>query len=189
MIRLILAILFLFVSGLRADHEVDIEARIAAFLPQSNTFREIYGRASPSYQVEATMPIWECFSLWVNASYLPDRGQSDPLEDRSNLDIFTMSGGLKYLYCLTSQFSVYGGIGINYGWLKEKKQMGAETRITRENGVGGTFKLGLLKTAGCFVSSVFVDYQIQQLPSGNTTGSEKANNGGTFLGCSIGVRF
>ena len=108
---------FVFLFNTKAESRtMDFEGRVAAFFPQSETFQDVYGDVAPSYQAEVAFCLPWQLKWWGNFSYLNKSGRSDPLQVKTRLEFYSVSTGLKYVFCLPQCFEFYLGAGALYTW-------------------------------------------------------------------------
>ncbi len=161
-----------------------IEGRVAAFIPQSGRFRDIYGTAAPYYQLEVTWPTCQHWMGWANVSYFCKDGRSDPLKDKTTIRIVPLSAGVKYGCFLSKSIELYIGVGASYAWVNTRDHSSFVKSRINKHAFGGVLKLGLSKRCDWFYTSIFFDYQWQ------VTNSKHCRSvGGALLGGSIGVEF
>ncbi len=161
-----------------------VEGRIAAFIPDSERFRDIYGTVGPSYQIEITWPTCGCWMGWVNASYFCKDGESDPLKDDTSIRIIPLSGGIKYAWHFSKCTEAYIGAGPSYSWVRIRDDSSfVKTEIDKQVW-GGVFKSGLSRSWGWFYTSIFFDYQWHYAKE-----QQCRSIGGPLFGGSIGGEF
>ena len=178
-------IIFIFLLATLNMESIDIDARVAAFFSTSKTFRDIYGKVSPSYQIEASGRVRELWHIWANLSYVKKSGCSIPLNVPSRLQLVPIAAGLKYVHDRNG-FAPYVGMGLSYIWLKEKNNFDLCNRV---NSVGVIFKSGIKKKYKRLAFSLFADYQLQRFTVKNPTCRQRVNISGFLLGGAIGITF
>jgi outer membrane protein len=94
------------------DADIAVEFRTAAFFPCEDRFRDIYGDVNPSYQIEATYGLCNCWKLFANIDEFYQTGRVKYC-CKSSLNILTTSFGPKYVYPLWSCVDIYGGVGLS----------------------------------------------------------------------------
>ncbi|MCX5922731.1 MAG: hypothetical protein NTX86_05405 [Candidatus Dependentiae bacterium] len=179
-------IIFIFLLCVLRIECVEFDVRAAALFPHAKLFRQIYGTASPSCQIEASCAIKDCLAAWSNLSYVHASGKSIPLKNKAKLDIVPLSIGLKFLYHLDNDWEVYTGAGLCYTWLKETINC---HRSNNTSHIGGVVKLGASKHYRCLRVSLFGDYQLQKFVAKHSTYNQKVGAGGFLLGGALGVTF
>ncbi len=165
---------------------VELDFRLAGFIPNSDLFRDIYGTINPSYQLEASYDLKICLSVWGNISYFNAHGHSVPFKNKVRLQILPISAGLKYVHSLDDCCDIYGGAGVCYSWLKENNTCCLSNSA---NSVGGIFKFGIVKNYKCLRLSFFSDYQLQNFTIEKSTGNKRVSANGLLLGGAIGISF
>lgn len=158
-----------------------MEGRIAAFIPDSERFQDIYKAAAPYYQFEITWPTCQNWMGWASVSYLYKDGRSVPLKDKTTIQMVPIGAGIKYGFFLPKCFETYMGVGPSYAWVHTHDRSSfVKSRITK-HAFGGVLKFGVSKRYNWFYTSAFFDYQ-WLFTSGRSVG-------GALLGGSIGVEF
>lgn len=135
------------------------ELRCAGVYPASKRFRQIYNNVEPEFQVEISGHIYKKIIGWANLGYLWDSGHSIPLKEKTDLDFFTITFGLKYEVDICSNTKIYVGGGAAYGHLKVKNHSDFVRKHFNRNAWGGVTKTGI----NYFLSKdlyldIFVDY-------------------------------
>lgn len=183
----ILAFNFMLFSPLLAFSETNLEFRSAAFFHSSDRFREIYGKVGPSYQLEATTSLYNCFDCFANIDWYYQNGKSDGLNWKTNVTIANLSIGIKYPFYINESFSAYVGIGpsISRIVLKNHNHNTHQKKSSDRVVVGGVLKSGLIYSINCnFFLDVFVDYLYQPVHY-----STRVDIGGVKVGAGLGYRF
>lgn len=83
--------------------ESTVEIRAAAFFPSSERFRNIYGNAGTSYQVEGSTELYDCVDGWANFDWFSKHGHSIGLSDPTHVSIANFSFGVKFPYRFCQQ--------------------------------------------------------------------------------------
>lgn len=155
----LLALLFLLAS-FTLEANSTLEVRGAAFIPTEQRFRDIYGTALPSIQVEGSFAVWRCFYLFANlddvfgTGHVRDCGKTD-------INLLSFSLGPKVVYCLNTYLDIYFGIGpvVTWGYVKNFcNDIRSEYNVSG----GGIAKVGVnIYVYQNFFLDVFADYQYQ----------------------------
>ncbi len=166
----------------------DVEFRVAYFYPTSNHFRRIYKNARVSYGLEFTQRPWCNWGIWENVTWLPTCGRSIGESHRTNLDLLTLSAGVKYRFCWCCNSFNIGVGGVYYNlWLHDKTDC-ACVRTHRHFQDGGVaVKADFERTfCGCAYWGLFIDYYYLHI---SKTHGLISDVGGTNFGGLIGYRF
>lgn len=171
-------------------HELDVGARVGAFIPESNLFQKIYGTA-PMYGIEAIYSPFRSVKWWTNVSYLYAEGHSVPLHNKTTLQMIPISTGLNYYYPLSPCFLAFIGAGGSYTIIRVRNYSEFLTPLTKRGIFGLVGKVGLQANYRRFYGTLFLDYIFQRLPMDNPGGEEESFSdvSGFYLGVSCGVRF
>ena len=177
-----------------------IEGKLAYFLPNSSTLREIYGSSWLNSQVEITHPL-TCWPIPLSAfwsiNYLSNCGESIDDQDGTKIRILPISGGLKFRHNLRDdeklRIDFYAGAGARYYFIHVKNSSDFVKRTVNKDGLGWVAQGGLLFFLNCRVCiDLFADYSSKTFDFSSTaplvTG-HKVNVGGFSAGGGIGFQF
>lgn len=184
-LMLVLTLLSLNCCPLAAQFDASLEIRSSAFFHVSDRFREIYGNVDPSYQVEASTPIYECMDVWANFDWFSAKGRSEGLRNPTRVSIANIGVGVKFPYQFCECFTAYAGIGPSLSriWLKNKSSCVHER--TSKLAFGGLLKTGVYYfITSCVFLDVFVDYLYQPVHF-----ETHVDIGGLKVGGGIGMKF
>jgi len=145
------------------------EVRAAAFVPTSQTLREVYGDVLPSIQIEQAkifkgVPNLE---LWGNLEWIFSHGEGEHSCGSSHIDILNISLGAKGIGPVYQNWIfLYGGIGpdLAFTWIKNQSSccIDCDERqgsFNRNIGIGGIVKSGCqIFFARHFFLDFFLDY-------------------------------
>lgn len=161
-----------------------IEYRMAAFVPRSTRFRNIYCEAGCSYQIEAATAIYRCFYGWINFDWFSKHGHSS-LYESTRISLANTSFGIKSLYTFDDHFTGYVGIGACIANVKiHNKLIHGHEQISKA-AYGGVFKSGVYYSLSSrFYVDAFFDYLYQPVKF-----NASRDVGGLKLGMGLGVRF
>lgn len=164
---------------------INVEIRSGAFFHSSKRFREIYGNVGGSYQLEASTRLCNCWNGWANLDWFSDHGKSKECKVKTNVNVASLSFGLKYPYQFCERYIAYVGIGpcISKIWLKNRSQF--EHEKVSKSAVGGVLKTGICYFITCSIFlDVFVDYLYQPVHF-----EKRVDIGGIKAGIGVGSRF
>jgi len=163
---------------------IDCEVRAGAFLTTSHRFREVYGNATPFYELQASTPLCgTCLDFWANFDWIQKRGSSVSLHDSTRIAIGNVSLGLAYTYCLYLG-EVYLGIGPSFSrvWIHNKSACVRE-KVSK-------FAYGAVVKSGykyCFCNGLFLDLFMDYLYQPMHFKHRNDNVGGFKIGAGIGM--
>ncbi len=184
--RFLLCCFILLVCGnLQAEIQTDVELRYGVLFPSSSLVRELYGNVLPSYQIEATVSMCGCYSLWTSLDFTKGRGNRCACDVKTWLNLYTWGLGVKGHYCLASCLEGYLGIGMTCANTHVKnKRCCFDEKVSRVS-VGGIVKGGLTYALDCnWFIDLFCDYTYQPVHFERHT-----NVGGITTGLGIGYTF
>lgn len=187
---LVLSSLALLRHEVHAASEVALGARIGAFIPESELFRDIY-HYKPIYGLESTVGFCKCFQWWTNLSYYRSEGKSVPLRNKTTIQMIPLSTGLNYIARISKCFSLFAGAGASADFVTLKYYSPFLPPKTQKTVFGGVGKLGIKGHFQRFYATFFMDYYYQHLSINNSDSEENPSTdiGGFVLGFSGGVRF
>lgn len=161
-----------------------IEYRMAAFVPRSKQFRDIYCEAGCSYQIEASTSLYKCVYGWVNFDWFSKHGHSS-LYESTQISLANTSFGIRSLYTFDDHFTGYVGIGACIANVSINNKLIGGREHPSKVAYGGVFKSGFYfsVTSRIYVDTFF-DYLYQPVHF-----NSKRDVGGLKLGAGVGVRF
>lgn len=165
--------------------ETSLQFRADAFIPTSKLFREIYEDANPSYGVEISTSLFNCYQGWLNFDWFSKKGKTKSCHAHTKLDIFNIGVGVKYPFDFCSNFSPYVGIGPSFSnvWVKNCSLC---SHKESKWAFGGIAKLGVnYYFCENFFIDLFVDYLYQRVHFRH----KSADVGGFKTGLGIGYSF
>lgn len=171
----------------------DVEARVAAYKPLDKRFRQIYGNWGTAYEAEIDKSFCGCpWSGWLNFSWFSKKGRSLGLENKTRIQLFPLSGGVKYTYNFNDCWSMYGGVGVAYSWLRIHDKSRHVKQHTNKETVGAVAKYGLIYHINCnFFADFFADYIYQRFSGTHHHGvsSHSADCSAIKIGGGLGFSF
>lgn len=171
------------ISRMREDWKV--EARIAAFFPSNHLYREIYGKALPVYQIEASKTLCDHIGVWANFEFYTWDGKSVGKRDFTRINMVNFSFGARFTYLINYCNEMYFGIGPCIGNVWIKNHSHCIPKRASKAVWGGVAKLGLWHYFNeCYFLDVFVDYSIQPVRF-----HRHVDLGGLRAGAGIGYSF
>lgn len=178
-------------------HGWQVEVRGAGVYSSSSRYREIYSDWSPEVQFEIAKSVWKHLYAWFNAAYLWDEGHSQPFHDKTQIRLVPLTFGLKYIFPVTCDFSVYLGGGAAYSFLRIHDHSPYVRKHTSREAWGGVVKSGIqYEFCESFFLDVFADYLFQHFSPPNDDDSDyryietrSANLSGLRIGAGVGMKF
>lgn len=167
------------------------EVRVAAFYPSSKKFRRVYQEWSADYQLEISKPIYKGLALWVNGSFLTEkgRGRTNRGHNSSHIDLIPVSFGPKYAYCINHCLKVYAGLGATYTFLRIRDNSPYVRGHLDKEAWGGIAKTGFQYSWNVFFFDIFADYLYQpfDFSSSSKVKRNRIDVGGLKLGIGLGI--
>lgn len=160
----------------------DIEYRNAYFLPSNSLERQIYTGTRIDYEAEISKHLFCNWYAWTNFTYFSKGGGSVEFGDATRLTLYPLSFGVKYVYPIACDWSIYAGLGANYTWMRLKND---SVFIPGENKGcwGGTAKMGVYyELTECLFVDGFADYLYIPMNLSNAS-----NVGGWRFGLGVGL--
>lgn len=162
-----------------------LELRSAAFYHSSKLFRDIYGKASVDFQIQAATPLFKHFEVWVNIDTFSKHGHSIGFKDPTKVNITNCSAGLTYVYRLNCFQQLYVGIGPSFANIHIDNHSRFKHNKEFKSVIGGVVKAGLYYTlTDSLYLDLFVDYLYQPARFDN-----HVDIGGVKPGIGIGAIF
>jgi opacity protein-like surface antigen len=169
------------------------ELRCAAVYPASKRFRRIYSNVEPEFQVEFSGRIYKKIFGWTNFGYLWDSGRSISLKQKTHLDFYTITFGLKYEVDISSNIKVYVGGGAAYGYLRVKNHSDFVRKHFDRRAWGGISKTGIYYFfSKNLYLDIFVDYLFLNVSKQHDfprNHSNSVNLNGMRAGAGIGMSY
>ncbi|UCE40531.1 MAG: hypothetical protein JSV17_13900 [Candidatus Aminicenantes bacterium] len=142
----IISLFFLNIS----TYATHIEVKVLYFQPTEKMFKDIYG-GGMSYGGELNINIIKGLTIWVGADYFKKKGKLTFTKEETELQIFPIYGGLKYIF--PGQWIMpYLGVGVGYFQYKESNPIGK----VKEGEIGYVAQAGFLLR---LFDPVIVDFQ------------------------------
>jgi opacity protein-like surface antigen len=164
----------------------EIKVRGSAFIPTSKLFREIYGTANGSVDIEFAADICSYLQGWANYDWMGKKGHTKDFCSPTKIDISSISFGLKTPYDINSWLTLYAGFGPSFALVKIKNESPfCGTECSTNTSIGVVIKTGadFFFTKSAFVD-LFIDYAYQ-----NVNFETSANVSNVRIGGGLGVTF
>lgn len=190
---------------------LDVEGRVAYYIPQDHRVRGIYGKSHgfPEYEVEASCPInsfcdclcgWECdpcWSGWGNFSIFHKKGRSEGCLKRSTeITNWTINFGIKHYFCgcFPEGFRPYLGFGLGYAHVNFHDHSDFVKNHIDRSGIAILVKSGIQYDIACnYYLNLFADYASNWFDrpshSKHCVHTRRVNTGGLKLGLGLGYHF
>ncbi len=195
-------------SHLTTAECLDVQGRVAYFVPQNHNIRSIYAKGLPEYEVEISTPInafsclCECnddWAGWTNFSFYQKKGHSRGCEEYSTkMTNWALNFGVKRYFsgclpCFFDDFRPYLGFGIGFARVKFNDRSPFVRNHISKYGFALLGKLGFEYQITCnLFLDLFADYSGNWFRSPHSNGCTTTrciNTGGLKLGAGIGYRF
>lgn len=197
----------LLLSHLTTAQAIDVQGRVAYFIPQNHHIRSIYADGLPEYEVEIAAPLnsFNCLCQcddnltgWTNFSIYEKKGSSCQT-CKTKITNWALNFGVKRYFadclpCFFDDFRPYLGFGIGFAHVKFRDH----SPYVRNNhngkyGFALLAKFGLEYQITCnLFLDLFADYSGNWFNANrsNENGSNRnINTGGLKLGAGLGYRF
>ncbi len=172
-------------SIVAASGEIRFDGRVAAFFPTNHIFRQLYGKAIASFEIEAARSFCDDFELWGNINWLCSHGKTLTFHDRTNFQNLNLSFGGKQIFCLDKCTQFYLGLGLNAAYVRVHNHSEFVRNKVYKYGVGGLAKAGFyFEPLDNLYFEAFTDYLYQVIHFEKHT-----QIGGFKVGGGIGVHF
>lgn len=172
-----------------------IEGGASYFSPQSETLREIYG-GGVNYHATLSQRVYKNLDLWAGANYFNKDGHSLKEHQRTNIKIFPVSVGLKYLFPVhfdhvNIDFYINGAF--KYYFLRIHDRSSFVTRHSNQDGFGVVFGGGsYIYLFKHMFLNFLVDYSFKEFHDFHhkrRTESHTVDVSGWDFGMGLGVKF
>ena len=182
--------LILSASAFSLEADVKIKAAYAAFA--SSRVKDIYSSGAPYVQLESSFHYKKFLQFFTGVDYLIKRGFSSEYENKTVLQIATLSLGPKITFSKWKRIEPYLGLGLSLGWIHTRDHSPYVDAATNTFSAGVVTKSGLKYSLkkGLFFD-FFFDYNYQPIHSEyepaapNTT----INVGSYKVGLGVGYDF
>lgn len=204
-IKSILWLGVLLLTPLMTIQAIDIQGRVAYFLPQDKHIRSTYGRHGyPEYELEVSQPIdslfcYKCqdpsWSAWGNLSFFRKKGHSSFLKNKTEISNWALNFGIKQYIChfFGNKLRTYLGFGIGLAHVNFHDQSSYVKKHINKYGFAFLGKSGLEYNLGCNIFlDLFVDYAyscFHRPHSKKNILTHRVNTGGLKLGLGFGYHF
>jgi hypothetical protein len=172
-------------QAMNADEPNNIKIRGSAFIPQSERFREIYGKAAGNIELEYVRYLCEHISFWANIGGFVKHGHSIGLRNPTKIGIFNFSFGLDFPWEVGCYSILYLGLGPSFGRIHITNNSVCGTEKISKGAVGFVIKSGLnICLSECTFIEFFIDYIFEHAHFQN-----RVNVSGLRPGIGLGIKF
>lgn len=198
----IIFLALLLMSQMTSLKALDVEARVAYFLPEDSRMRHIYSRKGfVEYELEVANPLCclcECAPEWdafANLAFYQKHGRSSCLNNRTKVTNWTLNFGVKryFDFCFCPSLRPYLGFGAGPVNVRFHDQSDYVKRHTHKWGVGILAKSGVRYDLNCnFYVDFFADYSYAWFNfkhRKSCVAVRNVNTGGLKLGIGLGYQF
>lgn len=170
-----------------------LKGRVAAFRPQSDSFRQIYGNFWPEYSGEFDWYFHPRFSLFTNAAFAAKSGKSLGLRDLTRAYFVPVTVGINWQYGDPKNFfHPYLGAGVGAIYTHFKNDSPYVQGVIVRWGLASLFQAGIeLDLTRLFFLDLFASYRLNWVHFTKHPGvtTHQDQTGGLQLGAGLGVRF
>jgi len=179
--RVITCLLLCFSTSLFAENKVEL--RVAAFMPQKQLFRDIYGDVLPNYQLEISRTLCSPWEAFANIGFLYKKGHVHGCGS-SKIWVVDITLGPKYNFCISRCLDFYLGAGICLGGAHVNNKFCCSNKETAFI-LGGKIKTGFnFFLENNLYFDLFLDYFYEEAFFSN-----RVNIGGLNAGLGMGWPF
>lgn len=162
-----------------------LDGRVGAFFPTNKSFRQIFGKCLPCYEIEAGMEFCNDLEFWGNIDWVSTTGHTRTFRTKTSFNDLNVSLGVKYITCMQQCTQFYLGGGINTAFVHVHNHSEFVKRHVNKVGVGGVVKAGFyFHPMDNLFLEVFSDYLYQRIDFG-----KHVQVGGVKVGGGIGFNF
>lgn len=184
--------IFCFLSFALYAENYSFEGRVGYFLPASELIKDVYHNGGVEPEVEAAFTINNGFKVWANFSAFYRKGRTEGLNDRTSIQIYPLSLGIKHDFKILDSLSLYLGVGPSFTWVVICNHSPYVQGRVSKTAWGVVGKSGLLfYLPHNIILDIFADYSYSRIGSISRSGvqSESVNVGGLRTGLGVGVAF
>lgn len=177
----------------------DVEARVAYFLPQDSTMRDLYGKNGlPEYEIEVSTPLTVCcetlcnWDAFANVSYFYGKGHTSCLRYHTDVNNWAFNVGLKRFFDTCTCFKPYLGLGIGFAYVDFNDRSEFVKQHRDQWGFALLAKSGIRYDLTCnLYADLFVDYAFNWFRFHNSgcSSSRNLDTGGVKVGLGLGYGF
>lgn len=168
----------------------DLQVRAGYFRFANHAARKIYHGGAPDIELQGDLFVHRFFNPWMNINYVWREGRSDPLSDKTELKLVTMSAG-SYVQFSSRRYPLkfYLGIGLAVAYLHLRDHSDYLPHHTDRWSIGVVGKSGLLINFHRCLLNPFFDYYFQPASRRSTLSESQVNVGGFRVGLGLGYFF
>lgn len=142
--------------------EGELKVRGGVFIPTSDLFRCIYGKAGGHVELEGAITVYDCYQAWANIDWFSKKGHSVGLCNPTSIHIPSFSFGVKAPYDVSDCTRLYLGLGPNFSWVRVKNKSMFGCERCSKGAVGFVAKSGVdFMVSECTFIDVYLDYVYQ----------------------------
>lgn len=140
-----------------------VEAKAGAFFPLSKKVMRIFDTAMPFVDIEGKYQFSDYWEIWGGAGCIFDQGNSLGCNNRTSIQIYPFTLGVKRLIVLAHNLNAFIGLGGLWSLLHNQDHSKFVEKSIRGNTFGGLARLGVqyqLRERVAF--SLFTEYLYQK---------------------------
>ena len=169
----------------------DLQIRGGYFRFANHSARKIYHQGTPDIELQGDLFFYTFFNPWINVNYVWKEGRSNPLSNKTELQLATMSlGSNMQFFRYRSLLKCYLGIGFSTAYLHLHDH---STDLPHHM---HRWSIGVVGKSGFFVNfyrhlflDLFFDYYYQPVRTTSTLSESQINLGGFRTGAGLGYLF
>lgn len=184
-VKAFFALVLLNLQPTHATTDRELKVRGSAFIPTSKLFRDIYGTAGGSVDVEFAARIYDHLQGWINFDWLGKHGHSIGFCSPTKISIPSISFGLKSPWEINNWLVLYAGIGPSFAFVRINNETFSGCESVSKTSIGFVGKTGadFFFRERWFVD-VFADFAYQ-----NVAFECRTSVSNVRIGAGLGVAF
>jgi hypothetical protein len=167
------------------------ELRVGYFYPVSSVIREIY-ESGVEGEIETAVRVYGRLHLFANGGFFTKEGRSLGFKNKTRINLFPLSLGLKYHFTLLPVLEFYLGAAPTYTWAYFHDYSPYVKEHVHKSAFGGVGKLGFIYTFWKMAfADFFFDYYYTRISGVHSPGVTSTNRdiGGFRTGLGIGFKY
>ena len=119
-----------------------LEVKGGYFNFSNSKLRKIYTGGGLDLQLAVSYEIDPIWNVYASAEYAQRSGNSLGAHERTRIELYPLSVGIKPTICLHPNFSFYGNVGPRYFFVNQRNYSEFVDKRVHQNGLGGFVGVG-----------------------------------------------
>lgn len=170
-----------------------LEVKGGYFNFSNSKLRKIYTGGGLDLQLAVSYEVDPIWNVYAAVEYAQRSGYSLGAHERTRIELYPISVGLKPVICLHPNFSFYGNVGPRYFFVNQMNYSQFVDKRVHQNGLGGFVGIGLLSNFfRCVTVDLFAEYSFRRLhfyPFKTFVQGHSIEVGGYTVGLGVGYSF